>query len=448
MLLVRYCGVAKVSQDVRSLANLEQGLLSAQVFVDPAVYELELERIFSRTWLYVAHDSEVPNPGDFVTRSMGEDSVIVVRGSDGLVRVLLNTCRHRGRRLCELDAGTQQHFRCPYHGWTYNNRGELTGVPYFDSYAGRLDKTERGLFGAAGVDTYKGLIFATWNASALPLSEYLGEMKWVLDLMFGRTDAVEVVGPPLRWTLDANWKLPAANFAGDGGHLATTHGFRDALMGRHVGPFERGARLSFSKTTANGHTASLTGLRDTPKPYLALPEELLPQLRSNLSRDQLEILKPLEILVGNVFPNLSFLNTAGHTPPEWGGPDGQSVSFLTIRQWQPLGPERIEVWSWLLVDKAASAQWQEYSRECYLRVFGPGGVFEQDDLANWRAVTQSLHGRMSRKLSLYYDMGLDVSPTEDWPGPGSAYAKLRGPVDVNERAFYARWLELMTQDQT
>ncbi len=124
------------------------------------------------------------------------------------------------------------------------------------------------------------------------------------------------------------------------------------------------------------------------------------------------------------------------------------MSFLTIRQWQPLGPERIEVWSWLLVDKAASAQWQEYSRECYLRVFGPGGVFEQDDLANWRAVTQSLHGRMSRKLSLYYDMGLDVSPTEDWPGPGSAYAKLRGPVDVNERAFYARWLELMTQDQT
>src|SRR5712691_1129134 len=102
MLMVRYCGVAKVSQDVRSLANLEQGLLSAQVFVDPAVYELELERIFSRTWLYVAHDSEVPNPGDFVTRSMGEDSVIVVRGSDGLVRVLLNTCRHRGRRLCEL----------------------------------------------------------------------------------------------------------------------------------------------------------------------------------------------------------------------------------------------------------------------------------------------------------------------------------------------------------
>ncbi|HLY64459.1 MAG TPA: SRPBCC family protein, partial [Chloroflexota bacterium] len=234
------------------------------------------------------------------------------------------------------------------------------------------------------------------------------------------------------------------NFGGDGSHLATTHGFRDALLGKPVGPFERGSRMSFSKVTPQGHTTSLTGLRDTAKPFLALPDEILPRLKSNLSASQLELLEPLEIAVGNVFPNMSFLNTAGHIPDEWGGPEGQSISFLTVRQWQPRGPDRLEAWSWLFVDAAASDQWKEYSRQCYHRVFGPGGVFEQDDLANWRGVTKSLRGPMARRLELCYEMGLHAEPVE-WPGPGMAYGKLRGPVDVNERAFYLRWRELMSQ---
>src|SRR5688572_12855021 len=88
------------------------GLVSARIFGDPALYELELERIFTRTWLFVAHESEVPRRGDFVTRRMGGDPVIVCRGADGEVRVLLNVCRHRGRKLCGLDAGRTAAFRC------------------------------------------------------------------------------------------------------------------------------------------------------------------------------------------------------------------------------------------------------------------------------------------------------------------------------------------------
>ncbi|SRR5712692_8228334 len=113
-----------------------------------------MERVFTRGWLYVAHESEIPQRGDFVTRQMGEDPVIVCRGQDGRVRVWLNVCRHRGRKVCTVDAGRTAQFRCGYHGWTYSTTGELTGVPFFEGYQGNLDKGALGLYEAPGVGTY------------------------------------------------------------------------------------------------------------------------------------------------------------------------------------------------------------------------------------------------------------------------------------------------------
>src|SRR5919199_1587078 len=104
------------------LVRPEDGLISARIFADSEIYALEQERIFGRVWLHVAHESEIPQSGDFVTRSMGEDPVIVVRGRDGQVRVLLNACRHRGRLVCDEDLGNTGRFQCPYHGWTYTNQ--------------------------------------------------------------------------------------------------------------------------------------------------------------------------------------------------------------------------------------------------------------------------------------------------------------------------------------
>src|SRR5688572_30308403 len=105
--------------DAKALDELmrpQEGLVSARIFTDPEIYRLEQEKIFAKSWLYVAHESEVPRPGDFVTRQMGEDPVIVCRGRDGKVRVFLNVCRHRGRRVCNQDVGTTPKFICGYHG--------------------------------------------------------------------------------------------------------------------------------------------------------------------------------------------------------------------------------------------------------------------------------------------------------------------------------------------
>jgi PAH dioxygenase large subunit len=418
--------------------------LSARAFADADVYRLEQRRVFGRSWLFVGHDSEIPNPGDFASRLMGEDPVLLVRGRDGEIRVMLNVCRHRGRRLCAEDLGNANHFQCGYHGWTYTNTGELTGVPFFESYQGRLDKREWGLRQVPRVASYRGLIFASWDADIEPLEDHLGDMRWVLDLMFARTDRVAVIGPPQRWIVDANWKLGAGNFGGDFTHLFTTHGFSGALGLKPT----RINRKAHCLPMANGHVASIVQFADQPPqtPYLALPEEVWPEIKRNLSPDQVSEMEPLQLTAGTVFPNLSFLNTASHTSGEWGGPDGEPISFLTLRQWQPRGPEKMEMWSWGFVDTTAPKRWQENSATCYHRVFGMAGIFEQDDIENWAEINNGLRGPAAQNLTLHYGMAMEHEPSPEWRGPGTAYLFQHTLTEINERVMYARWQEMMDRD--
>jgi phenylpropionate dioxygenase-like ring-hydroxylating dioxygenase large terminal subunit len=343
--------------------------------------------------------------------------------------------------LCTEDAGTSGHFQCPYHGWTYTSQGDLTGVPFFEDYGGRLDKAEFGLFELPRVEAYRGLIFAHRQASAPDLRAWLGGMAWMLDLTLGRTDRVEVLGPPMRWVVDANWKLGAGNFAGDGHHLAITHGFPVALGLKPT----RSNRKAFALQFGSGHVSSVASFSQAGADltFLALPPEVLPEVQRNLDPTQVEVLRGTQLIAGNVFPNLSFLNTASHAAGEWGGPEGMQVSFLTFRQWQPRGPDRMEVWTWLYVDQTAPEWWREASRTCYLRVFGAAGMFEQDDLENWAEISTGLRGPMAQQLWLHYGMGLDDAPTDQWPGPGTAQLHHHTLGEINERRFYEEWARLV-----
>ncbi len=428
----------KKAGSFENLVRTEEGVVSPRIFTDPEIYSLELERIFTRSWLFVAHESEIPHPGDFVTRYMGDDPVVVWRGQDGQVRVFLDVCRHRGRKVCVVDIGKASHFKCPYHGWTYNSAGELISVPFYEGYQGKLDRGGLGLYQAPGVDSYHGLIFARWGVIEESLSEYLGEIKWVLDILFGRTDGVEVLGSPMRWEADANWKLAAANFAGDGQHTFTTHGFQRAVGLELI----RGK--SYAMPTKKGHTAALKHYLPGGKsdPYLALPQELWPELERHLRKDQWEVAKSLATVVGNVFPNMSFLNTVVVPPPEWSGPERRSISFLTVRQWQPKRSDRMEVWTWLFMEKNAPQWWEQASRECYLRSFGVAGVFEQDDMENWVEITKSLRGPVAGRLDLQYKMGLEATQAREWPGSEVVYS-MPFFSELNERVFYRHWQKLL-----
>src|SRR5262249_27462194 len=154
----------------------------------------------------VAHKSEIPGPGDYVVRSIGEDSWIVACDSAGQVHISFNSCRHRGTQVCQEERGHAAQLQCPYHGWTYSPDGALIGGPNRQQACTRLDPSVWGLLQAPQVATYRGLIFACLDPAAPPLDVYLGDFRWYLDLHLGLwPDGMMVVGEPLRWRLDGNW---------------------------------------------------------------------------------------------------------------------------------------------------------------------------------------------------------------------------------------------------
>src|SRR6266851_2562726 len=212
-----------LAREVSTYVDPKQGLVDRRIFSDDAIYQLELEQIFARAWLFMAHESQIPNGGDYFLTSMGEDRVIVVRDQDGGVQVLLNTCRHRGNAVCRAEEGNTSSFMCTYHGWTYDLQGKLVGVPGFkDYYHEDLNREEWGLVTAAKVDAYKGFVFATLDPEAPSLDEYLGEIGHMGLSMAAERGNLKIAGGIQKYTIGCDWKLAADN-VWDWYHPAIAH---------------------------------------------------------------------------------------------------------------------------------------------------------------------------------------------------------------------------------
>ena len=215
--------IARESGYRPGLVDLGKGQISREIFVNDEIYAQEQERLFARAWLFVGHESQIPNPGDFFVSGMGEESVILCRDRAGAIHVFLNSCRHRGMKVCRYDEGNTAVFTCPYHGWSYATDGRLAGVPYFrEAYRSTLDRSQWGLVEVAQLCNYKGAVFATWDPAAPSFTEYLGDFARYLDLILdgrdGREGQAEVLGGVQKWLIPCNWKFPAENFSGDSYH--------------------------------------------------------------------------------------------------------------------------------------------------------------------------------------------------------------------------------------
>lgn len=410
------------------LIDTKAGWVDRRIFWDRDLYELELERIFARCWVFVAHESQVAEPGQFVTSWMGQDQVIVTRDRDRRLHAFINSCPHRGNRVCHAEAGKVRSFVCNYHGWSFGLDGRLRGVHEAQAYESTpdWDPSRVGLAPVAQLDTYKGLVFATFDPAAPSLAEYLGDFRWYMDALLDNEEGgTEFVGGSIRSVMNCNWKIPAENFIGDALHAGWTHdsGAR-AMLGHGIGSM---VDEESYQVNVNGHgwefnldsvgNAATFGDRTVLRYLRSRGEQMTERLGDFRAR-----------MVGSmgsatVFPNLSFL-------------PGQN----SFRTWVPKGPTTTELHTWVLVNRNAPQDIKDAYRRGVMMTFSPSGVFEMDDGENWEYSTRVNQGVVTRRQRLHYGLGLDTR-VEDSDLPGRLY---RGQVnDANQRAFYERWLQLL-----
>jgi 3-phenylpropionate/trans-cinnamate dioxygenase alpha subunit len=415
--------------DWNTLVDLERSVVSPRVFVDPALYELEQERIFGHSWLFVGCESQIPEPGDFITNSMGEERVIVTRDTDRGIHVLVNSCRHRASRVCRIDYGNTRSFTCPYHGWTYDLAGKLVGVPrYKEAYGENFDRAEWGLLEAPRVETYRNLIFANFDPQAESLSSYLGDAKWYLDIIFNRTEGGPVALPGVhRWTVQGNWKVNSEQQSGDNYHTDYLH--RSILESGYLNiPVFRGAEpwvRDLEVKCGNGRGFMILGIGYTAN----YPEKVIAyeKAAARLAPEQAALVNDGLTYVANIFPNLSII---------------VSMGFASIRVNHPRGPTEHEIWSLTMVDQEAPQAARDFARDQQNRTFSPSGIFEQDDGEMWMDATQATRGFYRRRFPLHYGMGA---------GRGRKLPNRPGVVhppntEIGVFGFYERWRELMGRD--
>lgn len=233
-----------------------------RVYTDPAIFELEMARIFHRSWLYVGHESEVPAPGDFVATSLGRQPVLLVRGEDGTLRVIHNRCMHRGSRVVAMERGQAREFRCGYHGWTYATDGRLTNAPYSTDNFGALDLTDPscGLARAGAIESYRGFVFARHAADGPGLREHLGDLARSFDDFVDRAPdgAITVAGGVFRHYYDGNWKLYIENIIDPAHPLFVHESSIDAARRQSdEAPTEGAGEIAQRQMLQNGQVARL-----------------------------------------------------------------------------------------------------------------------------------------------------------------------------------------------
>ena len=193
------------------------------VYADPAIFELETERLFGRAWLILGHDSQVKAPGDYFTTRMGREPIVVVRSEKNEISVLINRCAHRGSMVCAEGRGNTERFVCPYHGWSYDRTGALRAVPFGDGYS-KQTLSDLRLKAVPRIETYRGFIFASLAPTGEPLESFLGAAKASLDDFVDRAPGgeLEVAGGVFKHAYNGNWKLMLENHL-DGAHPAWVH---------------------------------------------------------------------------------------------------------------------------------------------------------------------------------------------------------------------------------
>lgn len=412
-------------------------------FTDAGTFDREMSEIFDRCWLYIGHESQVPDHGDYIATRLGLHPVFAIRGSDGEVRCFYDACSHRGSKLTGRTSGNAKTMTCRYHGWCFNADGDCTLVRGGDE-AYRSEDLER-----MGTDLrpieqfgdYKGFLFGCLDADAPSLQDFLGGALPFIDLIADQApDEMEVLRGESRYIMEANWKLQTENST-DGYHVATVHrnfattvGYRETLAsdgGGEMAKTEASRILSLDKIgsggydVGNGHMINWAD-RGNPEAGPSWPQRgrLLQKYPEGKVRWMLERGRTV-----TVFPNL-LLN---------------DVASTCIRVWRPLGVGLTEIETWCIAPKGEAPESRRARIRKYEDFFFPASLAVPDDV-------RAMEGAQSGSEAVndgWNDLALGHKTLMD--GADAAAQEL-GVVPLNsnpgrevETPFFAFWREWATR---
>lgn len=409
------------------------------VYIDREIFNLEIQRIFACAWNYLCHESQVPNPGDYLTADIAGNPVIVIRGEDSLVRILHNRCAHRGAKVLETAQGNANVLTCSFHGWCYGTDGGLLSIPCRDNYRGtEVDKNPAGN-GLSGVrtDSYRGFIFANPDGNALDLADYLGGAGRALDNMVDRSPEgkLEAVNSSFRAIYRNNWKIYLENLH-DGMHPLNVHQSSIAASREQISRIEKASgkiaplALQLVQTNAQsyrqmeelevtcykyGHS-DMRGFRNPDNDADPIYREYINQHQQSYGRE-----KSAQILNTNLH-NVNFYPNASAHP-----------RFLQMRVIRPISVDRtaieISVFRW----KGAPDEINRRNIIYANTIHSPSSLIKPDDLEAYRRVQEGLHASGREWISQHslFD------PDTDDASPQSALS------EQYIRNQYRAWLSYM-----
>ena len=369
--------------------------IARDMFTEPELFDLEMELIFEKQWIYACHESEIPNPNDFITLRAGRQPMIVTRDAGGQLNALVNACQHQGATLTRVCKGNQSTFTCPFHAWCYKSDGRLVKVKAPGEYPADFDKASRGLK-KARIDSYRGFVFISLDATATDsLEDFLGDAKVFFDMMVAQspTGELEVLPGRSAYTFEGNWKLQNENGL-DGYHVSTVHyNYVATVQHRQQVNVENGtasSTLDYSKLGAgdaqtddgwfsfrNGHSVLFS---DMPNPavrpgYASVMPRLVEEHGQARAEWMMHRLRNL-----NIYPSLFFMD--------------QISSQLRIVR--PIAWNRTEVISQCIGVKGESDQDRENRIRQFEDFFNVSGMGTPDDLVEFREQQRGFQGRLER----------------------------------------------------
>ena len=348
--------------------------VSRKAFVTKEILERERANIFDKVWLYLGHESELAKPGDFLTRDVGGRTLLFTRDAKNQYHALLNTCPHRGARVCRERSGNAKSFQCFYHGWVFGLDGALRDLPGKESYpAGFAERPASSLQPAPRFDSFRGFCFVSFNPNVESLSDYLGKAKEFLDVVADHAESgLTVVGGTQEYSIRANWKLLAEN-SYDGYHAATNHAtYFDYIKGT-TGGLVPIAITGGAYDLGNGHAVV-----EYTAPWGRPVAQWIPAWGEEGQRRIDAIYEKLVAKHGKERADrISKLNRNLHIFPNLVVND---IMALTVRTFYPVAPDHMTVNAWALAPRDENPDDRSSRLYNFLEFLGPGGFATPDDI--------------------------------------------------------------------